>query len=233
MTKKHHFPVLTLGLGGIGLALRFWLYANRDELNLLPAGHISSYLTLALTVLTLVLIFITARRYDSNTAICPPSPVFSGLGNIFFAIGIILCSLSEYMGQPNGLPRAILPIGIVTGIALITSAILRFLNKPEPFAPYCIVTVYLVLHAISQCRAWGSEPQLNSYCFHLLCAICLMLTGYHRTAQTIQKSNYRYYLLFSQAAVFFCCLVLNAHNRLFYMAALLWLILDAPKLQEA
>lgn len=232
MTNKHYFPALTFGFGGIGLILRIWLYSNRDALGLLPANHISSYLTLGLTALFLILIFISARRTPLDETTCAPSPVFSGLGNLIFAAGILQCTLREFLAGHEGLNRLFLPVGLIAAVALVVSGIGYLAGKQNGFISYCIATVYLVLHVISQCRAWGTEPQVGIYCFHLLCAISLMITCYHRAALSTGKGTYRRFLFFSQATIFFCCLVLNADDRLFYIAAMLWLILDSPKLAE-
>ena len=231
MMNKKHFPALTLGLGGIGLVLRIWLYNNRDALGLLPTGHISGYLALALTALALFLIFLGARRISREQTVCPPAPIWSGSGKLFLAAGILYCAFGEYLSGQDILSHLLLPVGLAAGIALVVSAIRRFFGKQDAFLPYCLTTVYLVLHVISQCRTWGTEPQVSSYGFHLLSSIFLMLTGYHRTALTIKKGSDRRFLFFSQSAIFFCCMVLNTQTRLFHLAMLLWLILDSP--QEA
>ena len=228
-------PWFTMGAGGIGLALRIWLYDCRDEKGLLPAAHPSITLLFILTALTMGVLFLCARRISPDCAYsdCFPPSVRGAVGGTAAALGIALFSVTEALSGIDGFTWVTLPVGLLAAAALCFCAVYRFKGTRPSFYLYCVVAIYLMLHAVSQCRAWGAEPQLHSYCFQLLASIFLMLAGYHRCALSIDKGNYRWFLFTSQAALFFCCVSLNTENSLFYMTLAIWMAADLCTLQEA
>ena len=60
---KHPFrcrilPIFTIGAGGLGFALRLWLYAGIDAKGLLPAGHPADYALFLLSAITVGILFL-------------------------------------------------------------------------------------------------------------------------------------------------------------------------------
>lgn len=227
------FPLTPL-LGLAGLGLRVWLYSLKDTVGLLPAGHISSILTAALTAALLALLIVYTRRFprDGGYARRFPRSILGGLGCIAAAAGICVFALAESVTVADAIAKLCLYLGIAAALALLVCAIFRFRGKTPPFLAYVAVCVYLMLHAVSQCRTWGAQSQVITYCFQLLASVCLMLFAYHRTAAIIDKADYRWLLFTQLASVYFCMVSLNTENRIFYLALGLWSLLDGCALQE-
>ena len=59
--RSHILPFFTVGAGGLGFALRLWLYAGIDEKGLLPVGHPADYLLFLLSALTIGILFLATR----------------------------------------------------------------------------------------------------------------------------------------------------------------------------
>ena len=57
-------PYFTMGAGGLGLALRVWLFSATDEKSLLPAGHPADAALYILTALVLGILFLAARNRE-------------------------------------------------------------------------------------------------------------------------------------------------------------------------
>lgn len=232
--KPKLLPWLPMLAGVIGLSLRIWLYTGLDEKGLLPDSHISNSLVFILTALVLGFLFFYVKRFSLNGSCrdCFPRSVAGGIGNLAAACAVAAISLREAATGVDGLVWVTLPMGLLAALALAGGAVCRFRGARPAFLLYAVVTLYLMLHAVTQCRIWGSEPQLLNYCFQLLASIFLMLTAYHRCAASIDRANCRWYLFTGQAALFFCCVSVNTENGLFYLAMGLWMATDLCKLQE-
>ena len=233
--KPKCFPWLPLAAGLIGLILRIWIYSDIDSKGLLPTGHIGITLIFILTALVMAVLFLCVRRFhpDGRCGDCFPRSVAGGLGNLIAALGIALFSLLEAAVKIEGFLWITFPAGLLAAIALVGCAVARFRGRRPAFFLYVIVCLYLMLHAVSQCRIWGAEPQLFNYCFQLLASIFLLLAAYQYCAVSIDKANCRWLLYTSQAALFFCCLCLNTESSLFYLAMAIWMAADLCKLREA
>jgi len=90
-------PFFTMGAGGLGLALRLWLFSATDEKGLLPAGHAADYALYILTALTLGILFLATRELKprriskaffrlSGTI----AHLLGGLGLIIYAVHILV-----------------------------------------------------------------------------------------------------------------------------------------------
>ena len=62
--RSHILPFFTVGAGGLGFALRLWLYAGIDEKGLLPVGHPADYLLFLLSALTIGILFLATRKLE-------------------------------------------------------------------------------------------------------------------------------------------------------------------------
>ena len=60
--RSHILPFFTMGAGGLGFALRLWLFSATDEKGLLPAGHFADSALFILTALTLGILFLATRE---------------------------------------------------------------------------------------------------------------------------------------------------------------------------
>ena len=229
-----YLPWLPIGAGILGLALRLWLYSLRDASKLLPEDHIAAVLLFLLTGLTLAALFLCVRSIPQQGSFSQrfrPS-LWGSIGNLAAAGGLLLWCIIEFISAEDIFSRICLPFGAVSAVCLALAGIRRFRGSVPSFAGYCLVTVYMMVHAISQCRGWGSEPQLMHYCFQLLASIFVMITAFQRAALTLDRGDYRWFTFVSQAAVFFCCLSLNTENALFYLCVGIWSAADLCNFQE-
>ena len=60
--RSHILPLFTMGAGGLGFALRLWLFSATDEKGLLPAGHWADAALYLLTALVLGILFLATRQ---------------------------------------------------------------------------------------------------------------------------------------------------------------------------
>ena len=224
---KHPFrsnilPYFTMGAGGLGLALRLWLFSATDEKNLLPAGHPADALLYILTGLTLGILFLatrqlTPRRIHKN-ALFRTSACAYGLGGL----GLLLAAVLNLSGSAVRLANMATAASFLGAVLLFFMAFLKFRHKRLPFWLHAGLTVVLMLDTVAQCQIWGAEPQLQAYFFPLLASVCLVLSAYHKTVFTAKQGDPKLLAFFSQSALFFCCLSLNAPQWPLYFGMLFW-----------
>lgn len=226
--KPAILPWFTLGCGGLGLALRLWLYTNIDQKGLLPATHPAATLLFILTALTLGALFLCVRPLKPlrKYAQLFPASMERALGCGAGAVGILAGALHQYKGGGDFLHLFTLILGVLAALGLGWTAVARLRGSRPFFLLHTVITVFFMLFAVCNCRSWGSEPQLQKYFFSLLACVCLMLTGYYLSVVDTRKGSRRWLVFFNQAALFFCCLSLHGENRVFYLGMLLWLALD-------
>lgn len=214
-------PILPLSAGILGLLLRFWLYATGiDEKGLLVTGHPLMPISFLLTAAVLAALLLCCRNIPKNSDF-PESPV-AALGCAAAAIGILLTNTLELIIRQDTITIVCFALGIAAAICMLIATACHIKGNRPSFIVFGILTVYLMLHPLSQYRLWSADPQLMNYCFHLLASVFLMLTGYHRTALDAGKGNAKWYTFCSQAALFFCCISIHGDSWLFYLSMALW-----------
>ena len=227
-------PWFSLAAGVTGLGLQIWLYSLADTSGLLPANHISSTLLCILTALVLGVLFLCGRSVSADGSYTDTFSAsrLGGIGNLIAAIGIALFCIRSLSEGTGTLSRVTMLAGLAACVCFVLQAVSRFSGRRVNFYLCCIYLVYFLLQTVSQCRIWGSQPQVATYGFQLMASVFLMLTAYHRCALSIDRGNYRWFLFISQAALFFCCLCLNTENSILYLSMALWLSTDFCKFRE-
>ena len=225
--KPKFLPWFTLGAGGAGLALRIWLFSATDEKGLLPASHPAIMLTFVLTAIILAVLALGVRPLIpiSRYSRLFPASVLRTAGCAAGAAGI-LCAVISETNFGDLITVLSLILGILGAVCLLYMGYCRFKGLHPSYLFPAAVTAYLMLHAVSQVRTWGSETQLAVYFFPLLASIFLMLTAYYQTVLAVKKGSRRWFVFCSQAALFFCCLSFNSDNKLFYIGMALWTLAD-------
>lgn len=229
--KPAMLPWLTLGLGGLGLALRSWLYATGiDGKGLLSASHPANYLIWLLTVAAVVILAL-CLRFDLPGGTYQklfPRSAATLVGCCIGALGIVVSSIVELtaLEKPDYAAVAALVAGILAGASLVYLGLCRLKGIHPSVLFRAVVCVYFMLHLVSQYRNWSSEPQLQEYFFQLMASVLLMMCAYHRAAMDADKHLLRRYLFTHQLGLFFCCTAMVGHNRLFYLAMAIWTLLD-------
>lgn len=231
VVKPAILPWFVLGSGGIGLALRSWLFALTDQKGLLPTGHIADILTYLLAAVVMAVLFLSTRSLasiDRYSDLFPASPVRAA-GCALGSAGVLCAALSELSADLVSI--AVLLLGVCAAAALLYIGYCRLKGLHPAILLFALPTVYLMFHAVLQVRMWSSQTQLSVHFFPLLAAIFLMLTAYHQADLAANVGNCRWFVFYSQAALFFCLLSLNGSSRLFYLGMAGWMGCDLCTLQ--
>ena len=223
--QPKYIPLIALTGGGLGFLLRLWLYATGMEENgLLRTDHPANWLAFVLTALVLGAVFLCLRPLagiPSYKRLFKPS-VPAAAGSIAAAAGILAADIYEFSHQMDNVAVLSWVLSILACLSLVILGLCRIQGKRPNLVLHGCVTVYLMVHLISQYRFWNAEPQLQKYVFPLLASVFLMLTAYHRTTLDARSGSRRWYAFFNSGAVFFCCLALLGEQWLFYLAMAVW-----------
>lgn len=217
--RSHILPLFTMGAGGLGLALRIWLFSAIDDKGLLPIGHPADYALYILTAITLGVLYRATQKPELRHT---EAHLIQVCGCAAGGLGLILSAALKLSGIPTRLAYVSVIVTLIGGLVLLRMAVLKFSRKALPYPLPAILTAVLMVNTVAQCRAWGAEPQLQVYFFPLLASVFLILSAYHKTIWTAKAENARLLIFFSQGALFFCCLSLNTPQWLFYLGMLCW-----------
>lgn len=224
--RSHILPFFTLGAGGLGFALRLWLFSALDEKGLLPAKHPANALLFLFSAVVLSILFLATRKLEPRSvnrkALRPVNAAACVLGGA----GLLLNAKISMGGNISSMTMPSLILNLVGGLVLFFMAFLKFTGKKLPYWLPASLTAILMVTTITQCQVWGAEPQLQIYFFPLMASVFLILTAYQETAVLVRKSKRSLLAFFSQSAAFFCCLSFNSFHKYFYMGLFLWATLQ-------
>lgn len=223
---KHPFhpkriPSITLTAGVLGFILRTWLFtAGVDSKGLLRPDHPANILLFILTADVMLALLLYLRTLTGSL---PYKKLFkrsvpAAVGCIVAAVGILVTDFYELSLQHENVTVISCVLGVLASVCLVFLAVCRLRSIRPNILLHGCVTVYLMIHLVSQYQVWSSEPQLQEYCFQLLASVFLMLSTYHRTVLDAHSGNRRSYVFFNYGALFFCCLSLYGEGWLFYLA---------------
>ena len=235
--RFHILPVFTLGAGGLGFALRLWLFSATDEKGLLPAGHIAGTLLFLLSAIILGILFLATRKPEArpiNKTALRRCHLAAGLLGF---IGLVFNALSNILGSTSKLAIPAVVLSIAGAAAMLWMGILGFRGKKIPYPLNAVLTVALMVETVAQCQVWGAEPQLQVYFFPLMASVFLVLAAYQKTALLAGEGKRTLLAFFSQAAAFFCCLSFNSVHAVFYVGLFFWAAMQVciplPRKKEA
>lgn len=225
--KPTWLPLFTLLAGAVGFGLRLWLFWNgTDERGLLDDNHPAGSLTLILTgvVLAVLALCVHSLKPMGSYRKLFPGRLLAGIGCIAAAVGILYVDIRDLLIRPDTVTMITALLGVIAAASLLILSWFRWKGKRPAFWLHSAVTVYFMLHLISQYRLWSAESQLQVYFFPLLASVFLMLTAYHNAVLDEQKNgSRRFYVFCNQAALFFCLLSLQGASWPFYLAMAAWL----------
>lgn len=230
--NRSYLPLLTAVAGLAGLGLRAWLFFLTDDRGLLPAGHISSWILGILTLAVGVGLLLAVRPLNPVRKYCrmfPPS-LPGAVGSAIAALGVLGHAIRQAAAS-NLFSLICLLLGILAAVSMGFAAYFRWKGKQPSVFPHAALALYLILHALFQCRQWGTEPQLVYYFYPLLACIFLMITAYQQAALTLLKGNRCNFVLVRMAALYFCCVSICSSSPLFYLSMAFWTGLDQCTLQ--
>lgn len=218
-------PLLTLGLGGIGMALRFWLFASTDDKGLLEAGHIAVPLVWLLTAVTLVGLFLFTRplngqgKYRNNF----PASLPAAISCFAAAVMIFLNAMQQLLDSPGALDLVSGILAILAAPCLVLAGVNRYKGQRVSFLYHTVLCLAFTGQILGYYRDWSASPALQYYCFQLLATIGLMLTAYHRAEFDARIGSRKNYAFVSLAALYFCCLAVpESDNKLYYLVMAAW-----------
>ena len=224
--RSHILPFFTVGAGGLGFALRLWLYAGIDEKGLLPVGHPADYLLFLLSALTIGILFLATRKLEPRKINRELLRVLGSLAYAIAGVCLILTAVLKLSGSMVRLAWVAIAAALVGGLILLMMAVMRFFRRRPPYWISAVITVVLMLNTVAQCQVWGAEPQLQEYFFPLLASVFLILCAYEKTKFAAKQGNAKTLAFFSQCALYFCCVSLNTDHWLLYFGMMLWAALQ-------
>lgn len=222
----HRVPYLILGCGGVGAALRYWMYMSAvDEKGLLRSGNLQLILLLILTAAVAVLTWVTVRKMDGSnrfTANFPPS-MLGGATSMLAALGTLTTLPVDRIGTLGRLEMSWLVIGLLSIPGMAVAGLFRAQGKRPPFYCHGIACVFFGLHLANQYRLWSGNPEIMDYCFQLFASVGLMVAAYHHTAFDVGLGR-RQLQLATNLLTAFCCFVCvsDLEMGLFYLSWGLW-----------
>lgn len=219
---SHILPYFTMGAGGLGLALRLWLFSATDEKGLLPTGHPADTALYILTALTMGILYLATRKPAPRPVSKKSARWASVWAYAAGGLGLVLTALLMLPGSTASLALVAIIASLMGGLAMFYMAFLKYSRKKLPYQLHALLTVVLMLDTVAQCQVWGAVPQLQEYFFPLLASIFLILSAYHKTRLAARQGAPKLLAFFSQSALFFCCLSLNATQWPLYLGMLFW-----------
>ena len=223
--KPKWIPPLALGAGILGALLRLWLFTGGiDEKGLIRQDHPANALVFVLTAVVLLGLYLCLRPLTGTPTYKRlfPRSVPAAVGCVVAAPGILVTDFYELSLQHDNIATISFILGILAAVCLVLLGLCRLRGvRPKVYLHGCIA-VYLMVHLISQYRAWSAEPQLQEYVFQLLASVFLMLSTYHRATLDARSGSRRWYLFFNYGALFFCFLALQNGMQPFYLSMALW-----------
>lgn len=218
--KPEKLKFLTLGVGGLGLALRIVLYATgTDDKGLLARNHWACTAVWLLTAAVALLLFFQTRHIQGPEAYRDAFPVsyVSGLGAIAMGVVVLVTTISGLKNLDTNLGRVLTVVGFVAAVSLVFIGICRLMGMKPLFLCHGAVCIYFALRMVSQYQLWSSDPQLQDYVFYLMAYVCLMLTAYHHAAFDAGMGVHRWLWLLSLASVYLCCLSLKGNQDIWLL----------------
>lgn len=220
--RSHILPYFPIGAGLLGLALRIWLFSEKEESGLLPAKHFADYALFILTALVLLILFLSSRKLTPRQTDRTILRYMNVGSCILGGLGLILSATFHLAGSTARLARLATALSLAGGLVMLVMAFQYLRRRRIHYGMPAFVTVVLMLDTVTQCQVWGSIPQLQLYFFPLLASVFLILTAYYKTTFTARRPKLRQLAFCSQCALYFCFLSLNSSQWLLYLGMLFW-----------
>lgn len=223
--QPRRIPLIALTGGAVGFVLRLWLFTTGiDDRGLLRAEHPANALLFILSALVLAAVVLCLR---SLTGIPPYKQLFApslpaAAGCFVAAVGILAVDIYELTRHTDNVAIVSCVLGVLAAVSLVLIGFCRLRGAHPNLLLHGCVTVYLMIHLVSQYRIWSSEPQLQEYVFQLLASVFLMLGAYYHTTLDARSGSRRWFVFFNFGALFFCCAAIWSADWLFYLTMAVW-----------
>ena len=227
--KQNPFSLWLPIAGAIGAGLRLWYHHTAvDYKGLLTTGHPGdrlSYLVFVAGLLALLFWSMSVTRTPSCKKLLPATP-FAFLGCLVGGAGILATDVFEVVQLKDTVSLLCVMVGLVAAGCLVYTGWCRMQGKIPHLRCRSVITVYFIVHLVSQYRLWSAESQIAMYFFPALASVALMVTSYARAALENGKKNGAQFGFLTGATVLLCCLSVAVDGGLFYLTMAIWLLAD-------
>lgn len=218
-------PLLTAGLGAVGLLLRLALYALQEPSGLLPSQHPLHTAAVILSVLTaaLVLALVTRLGGSGKYQLNFPASPLAALGAFFAGLWLLPVPFEILRHADSNLTIARAVLGFLSIPCLLFTGWCHWKGRRPHFLLHGAACLFFALHMVCQYQLWSGNPQLEDYLLPLFACVFLTLTAYYRMAFDARMGNRRALLFCGLMAGFFCiCSLAGEGENRFYFAGGLW-----------
>lgn len=231
MKKRFHKLILiTLLLGIAGAAAQFWLLrTGLDEKGLFMLPHPAVFIGLGIALAAVIWMFLNTRNIlpMSDYTETFPASRLAAFATIVYALGLLVSSVSFWMGSTAFLFRFCCITGIVAAAALIYTALQRLQRPQYSSLTMVIVTVHWMLRLVCRYQMWMTQPQVQWYLYPLLLHVCLMLTFFYRAFPKQRSPHLRRYIRFCLTSLLLSCLAFpGSQDSLLYLCVAVYLLAE-------
>lgn len=221
-------PLLVPLAAVLGMALRLWtMGGGPDAAGLYPRQPLPWILLWLVTALTVACIYVLTRGLKNPGRYCDnyPASILGAAGCAAGGAGILYCAITALTAANLLLTTLSGWLGIVAGVCLVGTAVVRFKGTKPPFVLHLVPCLYFALRIFDCCRHWSNITQSGMFIFQFLASVCVMLATYQMCCFDVNLGNRRSSLLWSLSGVYFCALALPVGEDLwFYGGMMLWLM---------
>jgi hypothetical protein len=235
-------PLLVLLGSLVALALRFWTRSGGpNEAGLYPRHPLAWTLLLIVTAAVAVFCLLANRKLKTPGSYRDNYPR-SGLAALCAVPAALSFLVSGYSQLKNSVGYA-LPgttvvdtvtgiLALVAGLALLLSAVYRFMGQKPFFLINGLVCLYLAVRLFNCCRLWSNEPKMDIVLFPFLASTALMLSAYYRVCFDVDLGNRPVSAFWSLMSAYLCIVaMLSFEQPWVYGLCALWQIADLCSLR--
>jgi hypothetical protein len=215
--------LLALGLGSIGLALRWLLYRDGfDGRSLLTAGNPLNMGCWILFLVAAVVFFLFLRKEQPYDQGLFQKSLPAAVMSLVSGIGLVVYLLGWGIGS-DLYTRITLVLGYLAAAGMIAGGWFRLRGQVPFLLGDGAICLFWCTSIIYQYRVWSAAPQVQDYALPLLGCVMLALSAMYRTNVLAGVSKEKKYLFTSLMAVTLCCLsLIGPQEREIYLWGGLW-----------
>lgn len=231
--KPGQLKYLVLGAGGIGMALRFFLYRfGMDDKGLLVRFYWSN---VALWILTAAAAAAVVLRLAKVTGPADFKNAYhqSTTAAVGCVIAAALIVVYELRSSHTSYPEYVsLVLSIASAAALLQTAKCRIWGDKPHWLLSSLVCVYFTLLTVFQYRTWSSHPQMQDYVWVLAAHVGLLVSAYCHAAFTVGLGKHNALWIASMAAVYCSCVAyLQSEDKLLLLGSGIWVFTNLTSLE--
>lgn len=227
--KLGRVPVMAAtGLLAIaGLILRsLQLRTAFDEAGMVTGKGVWPFSVVTFVILILLAVYSRKLQDQSKYGGIHSSGIPVLVGSTAAALLLTVSSLLRLAKPMLSGDRLVALLGFLTVLCWAAVALLRSKGQKPSGLLFFVPAVFCVIKLICQFRFWSRDPVILDYCYDLGAMIFAMLSLFHLGQFAFEKGRRRLTVFYTMSGIFFCASAVangTAADRLFYLAAVLWL----------